>query len=99
MAGPIYKLWQARFTEAWYQLSPDEQQQRMAQVEEALTQAGGKQVLACNSTWSNEQWIAFGVEEFPDIEAVHKYTQLLSEMNWFRYIFSTSTLGTSWEPE
>ncbi len=97
MTGPIYKLWQAKFTEAWYQLSQEEQRQRVAQVEEALTQVGGKRVLLCNSAWANEQWSAFGVEEFPDIEAVQKHSQLLDELNWYRYIESITTLGTRWE--
>ena len=55
MAGPIYKLWRATFREAWYQLSPEEQQQRLAQVAEALTQVGGKPVVVCNSAWADEQ--------------------------------------------
>ena len=95
MAQPIYKLWQAKWTDAWYQLSPDEQQHLSGQVEEALAQVGGKRVLVCASAWSNEAWLAFGVEEFPDLEAVQKHSQLLAELNWFRYIESITTLGTS----
>jgi len=97
MAQPIYKLWQARFTEAWYQLSSEERRQRLAQVQGTLDQVGGKMVVICNSDWSNEQWRVFGVEEFPDIEAVHKHTKLLNELEWYRYLDSVSTLGTKLE--
>ena len=37
MAQPIYKLWRARFTEAWYQLPQDEQRSLMAKDGEALS--------------------------------------------------------------
>ncbi len=98
MAQPIYKFFQVRWTEAWYQLSQGEQKQLMTKVEEALAQVGGKNVVLCFSGWSNERWIAFGVEEFPDMEAVHKHSQLLNELNWFRYLESRTTLGTAYEP-
>ena len=69
----------------------------MAQVQGTLDQVGGKMVVICNSDWSNEQWRVFGVEEFPDIEAVHKHTKLLNELEWYRYLDSVSTLGTKLE--
>jgi hypothetical protein len=93
----IYKFWQASFNEAWYQLSREEQNQRLAQVGAALEQVGGKAVVLCESGWSNEQWQAFGVEEFPDIEAVQKHTKLLNELNWNRYMTGVSSLGTKFE--
>ena len=99
MAQPVYKLWQARRTEAWYQLSQEEQQRLSAQVEEALAQVGGKRVITCFSAWSNEQWLGFGVEEFPDIEAAQKHTQILTDLNHYRYIEGITTLGTPFEPE
>ena len=93
----IYKYWQANFNEVWYQLSREEQNQRLAQVGGALEQVGGKAVLLCESGWANEQWQAFGVEEFPDIEAVQKHTKLLNELDWNRYMTSVSLLGTKFE--
>ncbi len=99
MAQPIYKLFQAKFTEAWHQLPGEEQRRLETQVEEALAQVGAKRVLLCVSAWANEQWTAFGVEEFPDIEAVQKHSQLLIELNWFRYLESITTLGTPYTPE
>ena len=95
--APIFKFWQATFNEAWYQLSTEEQGQRLAKVQAALEQVGGKAVVLCDSSWSNEEWSGFGVEEFPDIEAVQKHTQLLNELNWNRYLRGTSMLGTKLE--
>ena len=69
----------------------------MTKVNQALGQVGGKQLILCNSVWSSET-LAFGVEEFPDIEAVQKYAQLLADLNWFRYTESEAVLGTEWQP-
>ena len=97
MAGPIYKSFRAKATEAWYQLSQEEQQGIMAKVGEALEKVGGKRVVLCDSSWASEEWQFFGVEEFPDIEAVQKHTKLLQEVNWFRYSESSIVLGTEWQ--
>jgi hypothetical protein len=97
MAGPIYKSWRVKVTEAWHQLSKSEQDALMAKVTAALDAVDGKVVVMCAADWANERWTAFGVEEFPDLEAVQKHTALLNELNWFRYIDSEHLLGTPWE--
>lgn len=40
----------------------------------------------------------FGVEEFPDIEAVQKLAEMHDELNWHRYVEGMSVLGMEWEP-
>ena len=90
----IYKLWRGRFTEAWYRLPQDEQQQLMGKVVGALEQVGAKELVACESAWSNERWQAFGVEEFQDVEAEQRHQQILLELAWARYFDSETTLGT-----
>ena len=94
MAQPIYKLWQGRPTAAWHQLPQDEQDRLLGQVIEVLGKAGGKELVACSAAWSNERWPYFGVEEFPDLEAVHRHTQMLLDLDWARYMESRTTLGT-----
>jgi hypothetical protein len=94
MAQLVYKLWQGRPTEAWHQLPQEEQQRLLGQVIEALGTAGGKELVACSAAWSNERWPLFGLEEFPDMEAVRRHTQLLLDLNWARYMESRTTLGT-----
>ena len=98
MAQPIYKLFLVKSSEAWHQLSQEEQDSLMAKVNEALEKVGGKRIVLCNSSWSSEQWPFFGVEEFPDIEAVQKHSELLDELNWLRYIETITVLGTEWQP-
>jgi hypothetical protein len=94
MEQKIFKLFQVRFAEAWYQLPKAEQDNLLAKVQAALGKVGGKGVLLCDSSWSSEQWQGFGVEEFPNMAAVQEHSKLLNELNWFRYIDSVSTLGT-----
>jgi hypothetical protein len=98
MAGPIYKLWLFKPSEAWYQLSKEERDSLGNKVMEDLEKVGGKRLLMCTPLWSSEQWMLFGVEEFPDIEAVQKFTALLYERDHFRYIESMSMLGIEWTP-
>ena len=98
MAQSIYKAFLAEPLEAWYQLSQEEQASLLAKDNAAREKAGGKTVVLCNSSWSSEQWQFFGVEEFPDIEAIQKHTALLNELNWFRYFESMTVLGTEWQP-
>ena len=94
MAKPIYKVFLAKPTEAWYQLSQEEQNSLMTKVTEALEKAGGTPVVMCDSSWSSERWHFFGVEIYPDIEAVQEATELQNEFNWLRYVESMAVLGT-----
>ena len=97
MGEPIYKLWLFRPTDAFYQMSEEGQADHVAKINAALEKAGGKRLLACETRWCSEEWVGFGVEEFPDIEAVQKFTELLEEFGHYRFISGTSLLGTKWE--
>ncbi len=97
MAGPIYKLFLGKMSEAWHQLSQEEQADLMAKVEGAFEKVGGNRTIMCDSSWTLEQWPFFGVEEFPDIEAVQKHAELLNELNWLRYSEALTVLGTEYQ--
>ena len=99
MAGPVYKLFYARMKEAWYQLSKEEQNLLFEKLEAALKQVGGKSVITCNSTWSSERWLFWGVEEFPNIEAIQEHAKLLGDLNWFRYCNSETLLGAAMQAD
>jgi len=98
MAGPVYKFWRMRPKGAWYQLSEEEQNAHMTKLEEALEKVGGKETIACTTIWADEQWLLYGVEQFPSIEAVQEHTQLLFDMGHFRLTEGESTLGIEWQP-
>jgi len=94
MAQPIYKVWLAKPKDAYYKLSLEERDKMQKKAEEALKKVGAETVVGCYSGWCSENWLVFGVEKFPDLETVRKYSQLLLEMDWFNYLESTSYLGT-----
>jgi hypothetical protein len=94
MAGPIYKLFLFRNTEAYYQLPEEERNTALAKLDAAFQKVGGKRLIMCDSSWSSEQWPVFGVEEFPNIEAVQEYAVALQELNLARYLESMTVLGT-----
>ncbi len=94
MGKPIYKMFQVKPLEAWYQLSKEDRDNLMAKISESLKEVGGKSIVSCYSKWSSEEYTFFGVEEYPDIEAVQKHSENCWNLNWFRYAESMSTLGT-----
>jgi hypothetical protein len=98
MAQPIYKLYMFRNVEAYYQLSQNERNELLGKIDAALQKAGGKRLITCNSSWSSEQWPVFGVEEFPNIDAVQQHAEALTELNLSRYLVSMTLLGTELKP-
>jgi hypothetical protein len=96
MAGPYFLFWRAKFTEAWYQLSEDEQNGLMAKHNELFETTGGENILGCNASWSSEQWMMIGVHKFPDMDAVHKHSENLWALNWHRYVDGETVLATEW---
>lgn len=97
MAKPIYQLFIAKFTESWYQLSKEEQDQVLAKQNESFEKSGAKTIVFAESAWSNEEWQFFGVHEFSDVEALQEHTNDLIEIQWFRYIDSKVILGKEYE--
>ncbi len=94
MAQKVYKLYMFKPTEAWYQLSEKEKNKYRTKVRETVGKVGGKEIIACFSGWNSEQWLGWGVEEFPSIEAAQKHHALLVAFDWFRFCESNSFLGT-----
>lgn len=93
MAQPIYKVWFMKYKEPWYKLTPEEQGKLMAQNLESAKQLGVELVMMRASVWASEEWLAWGVEKYPDIEAVQKHANNLFSINWFEYIESKTYLG------
>ncbi len=99
MAGPIYKLWMCRPTEAWYRMSQEERNAYMAQSQQVLQQAGGKTIVTLNSLWANKRWVVAGIEEFPDVDTLIQHTENLFNAGHYRLVDSFSLLGVRWPPD
>jgi hypothetical protein len=86
-----------KFKEPWFQLSEEEQKSYIAKLVEIREKVGGKEVITCDPFWSDHRWTRFGVDEYPDIEAVQKTTKVLNELEYSRYVEAVSMLGTIYE--
>lgn len=93
MAQPIFKVWFMRYKEPWYKLSAEEQNKLMAQNAESLKQLGCELIIGCQGVWASEEWLAWGVEKYPNVEALQQHTLNLFNINWFEYIESKTSLG------
>lgn len=91
---PIYHLFIVRgYREAYYQLSPEARDQVLARFCESGTAAGAKILVGCYSRWSNETYPVWGVEEFPDLQAVQQATRVNEKNEHFRYIEAETYSG------
>jgi len=98
MPKPVYLLVMGQgHTEAWYQLSKEEQNKLWSTVEEVDKRAGGKWVILCNSRWADEALFDWGVLEYPDMEAYQQKVEELEKLNWWRYFSAKTILGTKME--
>lgn len=95
---PIVKVWFSKPKDAWHCLSEKEQkdffkrEQEMAK--ELRVKFGIKTINTSKCLWSNEEWFEFGIEEFPNIEAVQEYSEQLSKLGMYRYFEAKVLLGT-----
>jgi len=95
MSKHIYLLVIAKgFTEAWYQLSKEEQDSLWSKVEEVDKRAGAKWLIVCDSRWADEEVFDWGVIEYPDMEAYQKKVEELEKLQWWRYFSAKTILGT-----
>lgn len=96
--GPIYHLFIVRgYREAYYQLSPEARDQLWARVGESGRAAGAKVLVGCYSRWSNETYPAWGVEEFPNLQAVQQSARTNEKNQHFRYIEAETYKGVLME--
>ncbi|MFT3893116.1 MAG: hypothetical protein QM730_15915 [Anaerolineales bacterium] len=85
--GPIYHLFLVRgYREAYYQLSPEGRDQLWARVGESSQAAGAKTIVGCYSRWSNETYPAWGIEEYPNLQALQQSARTNEKNQHFRYL-------------
>jgi hypothetical protein len=92
---PIYRVYLSRLTPKGYELSTDRLNEINSQTNQAARDAGSIAILSAYCRWNNEAWEYFGVERFPNLEAVLRYSQYLSVSNWYSIWESRSYLGTA----
>lgn len=96
MAKPIYVVYVNKARESWSALPKERQDELLAKVRAAHETVGATIHLICDASWA-QQYDFFGVEEFPDIEALQRYQAILNEFNWNSYFGGIGTIGTKME--
>ena len=95
MSEPVYLLVIATgFTEAWHQLSEDEQSSLWSKVQEIDKRAGAKFLASYDSRWADETTVGFGIIEYPDMDAYQQKVKEVEKLNWWRYFTGKTLLGT-----
>ena len=97
MAGPVYMLGVGKWKEAWYQRSEEERESYRAKVMEFRERDGVKSIFIGKVTMPGE-WDWFGVEEYPDLEALHRHQESMVELGMPRYSKSKNIIASKWEP-
>jgi hypothetical protein len=82
------------FTEAWYQLSKQEQDDLWAQVQDVDRRAGAVWHNACDSRCADESLFDWGVIEYPDFDSYRHKVAELEKLDWYRYWSGKTVLGT-----
>jgi hypothetical protein len=94
---PVYKLYLMKPTLAANSLSPEQRTEYMKKHDEFMAQTGGKMLLTCDMVWSNEEFEYFGLEVFPNLQALTTYHECLRSIGWFAYFESKSYLGWTFD--
>ena len=95
MSKPIYMLVLGKgFTEAWYQLSKEDQEALWAKVKEVDKSAGAIYHMFCDSRWADEEIFGWAVIEYPDLDKYQQKVAELEELQWWRYWSAKTVLGT-----
>ena len=98
VATPVFLLVLGEgFTEAWHQLSKQEQDDLWARVEEVDKRAGAVWHIACDSRWADESVFDWAVIEYPDFDSYRQKVVELEKLTWWRYWSCKTILGTKME--
>jgi hypothetical protein len=95
MSTPVFLLVLGEgHTEAWYQLSKEEQDDLWAKAQEVDRRAGAVVHIVCDSRWADESLFDWVVIEYPDFDAYRQKVAELEELSWYRYWSGKTILGT-----
>lgn len=98
MSQPVFLLIIAKgYTEAWHQLSAEEQKNLWSKVMEIHQRNGAKWHFVCDSRWADEEIFHCAVVEYPSLESIQKKVKELETLDWWRYFSARSILGTKIE--
>lgn len=92
---PIYRLYFSRLSELAEQTPRAELEVIYGRNTDFQNMAGIKPLLNAYVTWNNEEWEYFGIERFPNLDTMIRYSQFMTDTGWYRYINARSYLGSA----
>jgi hypothetical protein len=94
---PIYKAWIGRFNKQAFTLEDrtEEEKEKLAAVRAYSKEVDIVQHLSLVSVQFNELWTAWGLERFPNHEALEKDALLKWDADWWRHLKARAYLGTA----
>jgi hypothetical protein len=91
----IFKLYLAQLTPYAHQLGDAEVSEKLKLVQAAMQETGVKSMIF-GDVISSEAYGYFGLEYYPNFEAVKAYRKRLNDLHWARYIDGKIILGSAW---
>ena len=94
--NPLYQVWLIKNinNDPWESLSEEDRDHIWERMSVSIRKNGAVNVIACKSAWSNEEYRAFGVIAWPNLEAEQAHTRELAKIGWYRYTSALTILGT-----
>jgi hypothetical protein len=94
MAKSVYFLYLAKTRPSWFQLPEKEQAAMVAKLRQSVADVGGKSLISPDCSWSSGRWDLFGVEEYPNIEALQKHIADQRQIGFTQHVEEQDFLGT-----
>ncbi len=94
--NPLYQLFliKNQNNDLWESLAADTRDRIGAGIMESIQKLGGVPVIGCDTNWSSEEYAAFGVIAWPNLEAEQAHFKDIGKLGWHRYTYAKTILGT-----
>jgi 3-deoxy-D-arabino-heptulosonate 7-phosphate (DAHP) synthase len=86
MAEPIRRVWMSRIKKSFFELPQEEQDEMMAKISESFKACGGKFLGGGDCSKTSSKWHWFGMEEWPNAEALQQHAKNQEDMGWRPYM-------------
>jgi hypothetical protein len=96
MPAGVYQLYLIRSASnvTWSGLPAEKRDDLFQRAVDSIAKRGGKVMFNANISWSTVKYERFGVTAWPNVEAIQAHFADLGEMNWLRYLYAKTILGT-----
>lgn len=96
LPNPIYQLFMIHngHNEPYAALTQEARDALGKRMMDSLKEHGGQPMFWSSIYWSNEEYANFGITAWPSLEAEQAHFRDLEKINWHRYVYARTILGT-----